>query len=113
MTFQDAVSGFLVEKQIRGNSEKTLVFYDSCLSKAMRFLGPGVLLEEVTLARLREYALSLQSSGLSSVTRQSYIRALRSFLSWCYREDYLALNLAEKFRLPRAQRKEIDTLTDS
>lgn len=113
MTFHDAVSGFLVEQQIRGNSDNTLVFYDSCLSKAMRFFGPDISLAEISLHQLWKYALSLQAAGLSSVTRQSYIRALRCFLSWCYREDYLPVDLSVKFRLPKAQRKEIDTLTDA
>lgn len=113
LTLQDGVSSFLVEQQIRGNSEKTLIFYRSSLSKAMAFLGAGSPLDALTLAQLQGYYLALQKKGLSSVTIQSYIRAVRSFLTWCYREDYIPQDLSVKFRLPRAQRKEIDTLTDS
>lgn len=113
MTLQDAISGFLVEQQIRGNSERTVVFYRSCLSKAALFLGSDSSLADLSLPQLREYYLSLRQRGLSSVTLQSYIRALRAFLSWCYQEDYLPVNLSDKFRLPKAKRKEIDTLTDS
>ena len=113
LTLQDGVSSFLVEQQIRGNSEKTLIFYRSSLSKAMAFLGAGSPLDALTLAQLRGYYLALQKKGLSSVTIQSYIRAVRSFLTWCYREDYIPQDLSVKFRLPKAQRKEIDTLTDS
>lgn len=54
----------------------------------------------------------LQSENLSTVTRQSYVRALRAFLTWCYSEDLLLVNLSEKFRLPKAKRKVIDILTD-
>lgn len=113
MTLQDAISGFLVEQQIRGNSERTVVFYRSCLSKAALFLGSDSSLADLSLPQLREYYLSLRQRGLSLVTLQSYIRALRAFLSWCYQEDYLPVNLSDKFRLPKAKRKEIDTLTDS
>lgn len=113
MTLQDGVSSFLVEQQIRGNSEKTLIFYRSSLSKAMAFLGAGSPLDALTLSQLRGYYLALREKGLSSVTIQSYIRAVRSFLTWCYREDYIPQDLSAKFRLPKAQRKEIDTLTDS
>lgn len=113
MTLQDGVSNFLIEQQIRGNSDKTLIYYRSSLSKALAFLGPGSRLENLTLARLREYYLFLKGKDLSSVTLQSYIRALRSFLTWCYREDYIPVNLSDKFRLPKARRKEIDTLTDT
>lgn len=113
MTLQDAIAGFLIEQQIRGNSEKTLVYYRSSLSRAAAFLGEGLSLDDLTLSRLREYYLSLREKGLSSVTLQSYIRALRSFLTWCYREEYISQDLSAKFRLPKAQRKEIDTLTDT
>lgn len=81
LTLQDGVSSFLVEQQIRGNSEKTLIFYRSSLSKAMAFLGAGSPLDALTLAQLRGYYLALQKKGLSSVTIQSYIRAVRSFLT--------------------------------
>ena len=77
------------------------------------FLGSDSSLADLSLPQLREYYLSLRQRGLSSVTLQSYIRALRAFLSWCYQEDYLPVNLSDKFRLPKAKRKEIDTLTDS
>ncbi len=113
LTLQDAASGFLVEQQIRGNSDKTLIYYRSSLSKALAFLGADTPLQALTLSRLREYYLFLKEKELSSVTLQSYIRALRSFLTWCYREDYISQDLSEKFRLPKAQRKEVDTLTDS
>ena len=103
MTLQDAIAGFLIEQQIRGNSEKTLVYYRSSLSRAAAFLGEGLSLDDLTLSRLREYYLSLREKGLSSVTLQSYIRALRSFLTWCYREEYISQDLSEKFRLPKAQ----------
>ena len=44
---------------------------------------------------------------------QTYIRALRAFLSWCYEEDLLSENIPERLRLPKAQRKVIDILTPS
>lgn len=49
MTLQDAISGFLVEQQIRGNSERTVVFYRSCLSKAALFLGSDSSLADLSL----------------------------------------------------------------
>ena len=49
----------------------------------------------------------------ASVTVQTYIRALRAFLSWCYLEGYIPENIPKKFRLPKAQKKKIDILTDS
>mgnify|MGYP006922387718 CR=1 FL=1 len=42
------------KQQIRGNSEKTLVYYRSSLSRAAAFLGEGLSLDDLTLSRLRE-----------------------------------------------------------
>ena len=112
MTFEDGVSGFLIEQQIRGNSDKTVIYYRSSLLTASRFLGSDADLRTLTVPDLRDYYLFLKKKGLSSITLQSYIRALRAFLAWCYQEEYISLNLSERFRLPKAQRKEIDVLTD-
>lgn len=112
MTVQQAFEGFLVEQQIRGNSPKTLTYYQSGMNRFCRFLERNPDLSEMNLILLREYALHLQTEDLSTVTRQSYVRALRAFLTWCYAEDMLPVNLSEKFRLPKAQRKVIDILTD-
>lgn len=113
MTLQDGISGFLIEQQIRGNSPKTVIYYDSSLTRFSRFIGSDTSLRDISMSDLRDYYLYLSKQGLSSVTLQSYVRALRAFLSWCYDEEYITQNLSEKFKLPKAQRKTIDVLTDS
>ena len=112
MTVQQAFESFLVEQQIRGNSPKTLTYYQSGMNRFRGFLERNPTLPELNLPLLREYVLHLQAEDLSTVTRQSYIRALRAFLTWCYSEDLLPVNLSEKFKLPKAKRKVIDILTD-
>lgn len=77
----------------------------------VRFAGAGFPISAVNLSLCKDYVLSLRSGSLSSVTIQTYIRALRSFLSWCYEEDLLSENIPERLRLPKAQRKVIDILT--
>lgn len=112
MTLQQAFEGFLVEQQIRGNSPKTLTYYQSGMNRFQGFLARNPELPELNLSLLREYALHLQNQELTTVTRQSYVRALRAFLTWCYSEELLSVNLSEKFKLPKAKRKVIDILTD-
>lgn len=57
--------------------------------------------------------MHLSSCNLASTTVQTYIRSLRAFLRWCYTEEYLTVNLSEKFRLPKAKKMTVDVLTDS
>ena len=113
MTLQVAIDDFLIEQRIRGNTSKTVQYYSLSLGLFARFVGSGASLQEITLNSLRSYYLHLSSRDISSTTIQTYIRALRSFLTWCYEQEYISVNLPEKFRLPKAQRKTIDVLTDS
>lgn len=112
MTLQTAINGFLVEQKIRGNSKNTVQYYEVSLRLYARFIGSDLDLQEITLDGLRSYYLYLSGQKLASITVQTYIRALRSFLSWCYEEEYTEDNFSEKFRLPKAQKKIIDILSD-
>lgn len=62
---------------------------------------------------LRGYYIHLTSCNLASTTIQTYVRALRAFLRWCYTEEYISVNLSEKFRLPKAKKMAVDVLTDT
>ena len=113
MTIQEALDDFLVEQQIRGNTPKTVQYYSFSVGFYVRFTGSVTSVHEITLESLRAYYMHLAGRNITSTTIQTYIRALRSFLTWCYQQEYIPVNLPEKFRLPKAQRKSIDVLTDS
>ena len=113
MTIQTALEEFLIEQQIRGNAPKTIQYYALSVGFYVRFVGSGISTQEITLDSLKRYYLALSERDITTVTRQTYIRALRAFLTWCYQQEYIPDNLSEKFRLPKAQRKTIDILTDS
>jgi integrase/recombinase XerC/integrase/recombinase XerD len=89
-----------------------VIYYKSSVGRFIAFAGCNLELSALSLPILRRYALHLREADLNSITLQSYVRALRAFLTWCYSEELLPVNLSEKFRLPKAQRKEIDVLTD-
>ena len=113
MTIESALSEFLIEQQIRGNSPKTVQYYAFSVGFYVRFAGSDMPIQEITLDSLKRYSLALSERDITTVTRQTYIRALRAFLTWCYQQEYIPDNLSEKFRLPKAQRKAIDVLTDA
>lgn len=112
MTIQQAITEFQIEQQIRGNTSKTLQYYSLSLGQYAAFANPDTLLSEINLNGLRAYYMHLTCRDLASTSIQSYIRALRAFLRWCYAEEYISVNLAEKFRLPKAKQKVIDVLTN-
>ena len=112
MTLQNACSAFLVEQHIRGNTEKTVQYYTSCLDLFARFVGRSAELEEITVDTLKRYYMHLSVQKVTTTTVQTYIRAVRAFFSWCYAEELMTDNLPDKFRLPKAKRKSVDVLAN-
>ena len=111
MTLQAAIEEFLIDQQIRGNSPKTLRYYKQTLGKFSEYVGM-VSLDKTTLPLCKRYYIHLTETGIASTTTQTYIRALRAFLTWCFNEEYLPESIPARFKLPKAQRKTIDVLTD-
>ena len=114
MTIRECIDDFLIEQQVRGNSPKTQKHYFRCLGLFERFQSPkNPDISAVSVSDCKAYYIHLSNRNVSSVTVQTYIRALRAFLSWCYLEGYISENIPKMFRLPKAQKKKIDILTDS
>lgn len=113
MTLQNAIEDFLIEQQIRGNSPNTVIYYKRCLGFFAIYIGDATRpVEALSLSDCKGYYLYLKGQEITTTTIQTYIRALRAFLTWCYTEGYLNENIPERFKLPKAQRKTIDVLTD-
>ena len=64
------------------------------------------------MRQCKQYYLHLTQKNITTTSAQTYIRALRAFLRWCFDEGYIAENIPARFKLPKAQRKAIDVLTD-
>jgi len=111
MTLQNTIEEFLIDQQVRGNSSKTVLYY----RRVLRFFADfsrDIPVEEIALPLCKRYYIHLTGQGLASTTVQTYVRGLRAFLSWCFSEGYIAENIQARFKLPKAQRKTIDVLTD-
>ena len=105
------LTAFLLEQRVRGNSEKTVLFYERNVGYLVSFLS-DMDADVVRLSDLQNYYLYVSSRSVSSITVQTYMRAVRSFFSWAYREGYIHNDLVSSFRLPKARRKVFDVLTD-
>ena len=112
MTISQALQEFLIGHQIKGNSPHTVRYYNKNIAQFMAFTG-DIQTDNISLSHLREYYLHLTSKPITSITIQTYIRAVRAFITWCYMEEYIPVNICDKFRLPKAKRKAIDILTDN
>lgn len=113
MNIQTATHDFIIEQHIRGNTPKTIRYYTLCLGLFSRFVGEDTELSAITPNTLKSYFLHLSDRSITTTTIQTYIRAVRVFLTWCYTEQYIDSDVSRRFRLPKAQRKTVDVLTDS
>lgn len=113
MIFSEALELFKLDQRSRGNSEKTLIYYDSSLSHFGTFFGIKSDLSTLDLTLCQNYVVHLLNGlKLNSVSIQSYVRALRSFLSWCFDNNIIATDICYRFKLPKAKRNIIDVLSD-
>ena len=96
MTLNEAIQDFLLEQRVRGNSPKTLAYYENLLNIFSQFAGASLPIQDVQLPLLRKYSLALEERSISSISKQSYIRGLRAFLSFCYGEGYLPSDVSPK-----------------
>lgn len=108
MDYASLIREFLLDQRIRGNSAATLTYYEYCLRLFREFAED----RDLDMDLLRSYLLDLMERDYDSVSVQSYVRGLRSFLTWMHEQGAVSVNYSERFRLPKAERKVIDVLTD-
>lgn len=90
-TLKELFEDFQLENRIKNLSEMTIRFYDQNLVHFFHFL------KEIDIAYVREvekknvdkYILWLKKKGLKATTINTYMRAVRSFLYFAMRENYL------------------------
>jgi site-specific recombinase XerD len=112
-----------------GKSDKTVSWYNHVLHRLSDFLkdnGYSELLQDLDLELIRTYILHLQkrqryaghpyisqqNAGLSAVTIENYVRALRAFFNWLYREGYTEEPVLARLKPPKYPKKLVEPLTD-
>jgi len=111
MKLSTVIAEYLLDHEIQGHSPATISFYRENMRRFSDFTG-DIDISTMTLSKAREYVLMLRERDITSITVQTYVKAVRAFLSWCYREEYITENIPLKLKLPKATRKAIDVLTD-
>lgn len=111
MNIDHSFKEFLITQQIKGNSKQTVAFYRNCVSPMIDFIGAKTDTAQLSLETLRKYALYLRGRDIADNSYKTYMKGIKAYLSWLYEEEYTSVNLSEKLKLPKAQRKTIDVLT--
>ena len=122
LTLQQAVDDFLYSKSASCVS-KTVEYYNANLQTFIRWYAETyhrpeseVMLQEITNKILNEYLVylrnktmfeghpihgGLRDDKLSNNTIRTYQRAIRVFLTYCFVEDFIDIDIAKKFKFVR------------
>lgn len=119
---------FEAHNRSEGKSPQTIIWYSRVLRYFGNYLKEHNLpdhLENLDVEVAREFVLHLQTrkkwpdrqcrlteQNLRAISVQSYVRALRGFFNWVYREGYTRENILANLKPPRAPRKLAEVLTD-
>ena len=112
MFYAEASKQFIQRKGLEGCTPKTLDTYSGILKRFGRFFGSERPVSDLSMEVLGDYHASLRADDLSENSIQSYFRAIRTFLTWCFEQHILPCDLSKGFRLPKGERKELDVLTN-
>jgi len=119
---------FELYNRTEGKSLKTIDWYNQTLKQFHRFLIESekpTVLGELGEPEVREFIRYLQErkkwkdnpyvlkckGRLASISVQTYIRALRAFFNWLYKEGYTSENRLARLKPPKAPTKVVEVLT--
>jgi len=108
-TFEDAISGFLLDRRISGLTAASIQTYRCHLAVFYRWCSDRQrLFSELTAGDVREYLAQRQSLSQSRLV-EAY-RRLQPFFRWAEAENYCE-NLFEKIRKPKEPQTQVSALT--
>lgn len=119
---------FELYNRTEGKSPKTVDWYNQTLRRFERFRlnqEKSTRIADIGETEVREFILYLQSrqrwqenpylkhpqGNLAAITVQTYVRALRAFFNWCFKEGYTNENRLAKVKPPKAPTNVTSVLT--
>ena len=88
-TFED----FIISRKAKGLSDKTLTTYNQHFKAVRRHLDVDIPIDDLTKSDLECMVSSMRASELAPNTISSYVRTVKTFLSWCNDEEITSLKM--------------------
>jgi len=108
---KDFLPVYLAAKRVEGCSEKTMHYYEACISNALKAIEKSV--KEITTDDLRQYLDSYQKrNNAGKVTIDNVRRVLSSFFAWLEDEDYIMKSPVRRIHKVKTGKTVKDTYTD-
>jgi integrase/recombinase XerD len=114
MSWQSYINGFgsylQLEKSLSGNSVEAYLHDVAKLVKFLEIEQINVSPEDVQLAQLERFVITLNEIGLEAQSQSRIISGLRAFYKYLMMEDLIKINPTELLAAPKLSRKLPDTL---
>lgn len=92
-TIAEAFQEFLYDKRASGTSVSTLATYRAHFNAASRFFDEDWPIEAASTRMFRVAVGKMAESGLAPTSIRSYTATLKSFFSWCRKEDLCMVSI--------------------
>ena len=92
-TMAEVFDEFIVDKTASGTSDKTLKTYASHFHSLGKWLNTDTPIDELSNMQLKQMVADMRKSTLTPNSIASYIRTLKSFLSWCNANNKTSVNI--------------------
>lgn len=113
-TLNQALDLFVLDCQAQRFTPSTLRFYHGRLSLFAKWCADHkvVALSDLQASHLRSYLVDMQDRALSSAYVHSHARAIKTFLNYCVRDEFLEKSPFAKVKMPILEKKILPALTD-
>lgn len=92
-TISETFEDFITSRKSKGLSEKTIVTYNQHFHTLSNILNCDMPIDDLTKEDLELMVATLRDSNLSTNSISSYVRTMKTFLSWCNEEEITTLKL--------------------
>lgn len=93
LSMKGAFEDFVVSQMAKGVSDKTVETYRSHFKSIGKYLDTEITFDALKQADLDRMIVAMRQNGLAQNSISSYLRVFRTFLHWCARAGYTALDI--------------------
>lgn len=115
MLIDDVYREYIYEIETRNYTDRTIKGYKNNLNKFFRYCKEQhelTELEEISHIHIKQYINVLKNKGLSESYINTILKNIRSFYTYCYKEEY-CLNISKKIGFLKQKTVLVESFTDS
>ena len=86
-TFEEVFSMFIISRTAKGVTEATIRNYHQHLHSISKYLDIKMQFDDISKSTIDEMIVNMRASGLAHNSVATYVRVVKTFLTWCNEED--------------------------